>query len=140
MDVLDISKKILHEGPICDNCLGRQFAKLSTGLSNRERGQALKLALVLEGDRIYKAENDDSLLKELAPCSAFARKSLGTESEDEQCWVCLDQFKKLDEWADEAFFRLYRHLSGMTGTANEAGSELWHIYKLPVLTIPTNRP
>lgn len=102
MDVLDISKKILHEGPICDNCLGRQFAKLSTGLSNRERGQALKLALVLEGDRIYKAENDDSLLKELAPCSVFARKALGTESEDEQCWVCLDQFKKLDEWADEA--------------------------------------
>jgi tRNA pseudouridine synthase 10 len=102
MDVLDISKKILHEGPICDNCLGRQFAKLSTGLSNRERGQSLKLALVLEGDRIYKAEKDDSLLIELAPCSAFARKSLGTEGEDEQCWVCLDQFKKLDEWADEA--------------------------------------
>lgn len=102
MDVLEISKKILHEGPICDNCLGRQFAKLSTGLSNRERGQALKLALALEGDRIYKTEKDDSLLKELAPCSVFARKALGTEGEDEQCWVCLDQFKKLDEWADEA--------------------------------------
>ncbi|MGA9188756.1 MAG: tRNA pseudouridine(54/55) synthase Pus10 [Methanosarcina sp.] len=102
MDVLEISKKILHEGPVCDHCLGRQFAKLSTGLSNRERGQALKLTLVLEGDRIYKSENDDSLLKELAPCSAFSRKTLGTAGEDEQCWVCLDQFKKLDEWADEA--------------------------------------
>ena len=55
MDVLEISKKILHEGPICDHCLGRQFAKLSTGLSNKERGQAMKLALVLEGDRIYKS-------------------------------------------------------------------------------------
>ena len=102
MDVLEISKKILHEGPVCDNCLGRQFAKLSTGLSNRERGQALKLALALEGDRINKTENDDSLLKELAPCSAFARKTLGIRGEDEQCWVCLDQFKKLDEWADKA--------------------------------------
>ncbi|RXA19908.1 tRNA pseudouridine(54/55) synthase Pus10 [Methanosarcina sp. MSH10X1] len=102
MDVLEISKKILHEGPVCDNCLGRQFAKLSTGLSNRERGQALKLALVLEGDRIYKTENDDSLLQELAPCSAFARKTLGMGDEDEQCWVCLDQFKKLEEWADKA--------------------------------------
>ena len=58
MDVLEISKKILHEGPVCDNCLGRQFAKLSTGLSNRERGQALKLALALEGDRINKEIND----------------------------------------------------------------------------------
>lgn len=102
MDVLEISKKIMHEGPICDHCLGRQFAKLSTGLSNRERGQALKLALVLEGDRIYKSENNDSLLKELALCSAFARKTLGTGGEDEQCLVCQDQFKKLDRWADEA--------------------------------------
>ena len=102
MDVLEISKKILHEGPVCDNCLGRQFAKLSTGLSNRERGQALKLALALEGDRIYKTENDDSLLRELAPCSELARKTLGIMGEDEQCWVCLDQFKKLDEWADKA--------------------------------------
>lgn len=102
MDVLEISKKILHEGPICDHCMGRQFAKLSTGLSNRDRGQAIKLALVLEGDRIYKNENDDSLLKELAPCSAFARKTLRIEGEDEQCWVCLDQFKKLDSWAEEA--------------------------------------
>src|SRR5512133_1482058 len=101
MDVLEISKKILHEGPICDHCMGRQFAKLSTGLSNRERGQAVKLTLVLEGDRIYKSENDDSLLKELAPCSALARKTLRTEGEDEQCWVCLDQFKKLDFWAEE---------------------------------------
>ncbi|AKB20072.1 MULTISPECIES: tRNA pseudouridine(54/55) synthase Pus10 [unclassified Methanosarcina] len=102
MDVLEISKKILHEGPVCDHCMGRQFAKLSTGLSNRERGQAMKLALVLEGDRIYKSENDDSLLKELVPCSALARKTLRIEGEDEQCWVCLDQFKKLDEWADKA--------------------------------------
>jgi tRNA pseudouridine synthase 10 len=102
MDVIQISKKILHEGPICDHCLGRQFAKLSTGLSNKERGQALKLALVLEGDRIYKNEKDDSLLKELALCSVFARKTLGKVGEDEQCWVCLDQFKKLDRWADEA--------------------------------------
>ena len=102
MDVIQISKKILHEGPICDHCLGRQFAKLSTGLSNKERGQALKLALVLEGYRIYKNEKDDSLLKELVLCSVFARKTLGKVGEDEQCWVCLDQFKKLDRWADEA--------------------------------------
>ncbi|WP_410507101.1 tRNA pseudouridine(54/55) synthase Pus10 [Methanosarcina hadiensis] len=102
MDVLEISKKILHEGPICDHCMGRQFAKLSTGLSNRERGQAVKLALALEGDRIYKGEKDDALLKELAQCSALARKTLKIEGEDEQCWVCLDQFKKLDFWASEA--------------------------------------
>jgi preprotein translocase subunit SecA len=38
------------------------------------------------------------------------------------------------------FFRFFRRLSGMTGTAKEATSEFWHIYGLPVITIPTHRP
>jgi preprotein translocase subunit SecA len=40
----------------------------------------------------------------------------------------------------QRYFRFYRNLSGMTGTAQEAASELWHIYGLPVLTIPSNKP
>jgi preprotein translocase subunit SecA len=40
----------------------------------------------------------------------------------------------------QRFFRLYRKLSGMTGTAAEAWREFWQIYHLPVVTIPTNRP
>lgn len=40
----------------------------------------------------------------------------------------------------QRFFRLYRNLSGMTGTAAEAASEFWQIYHLPVVAIPTNRP
>ncbi len=38
------------------------------------------------------------------------------------------------------FFRLFRHMSGMTGTAMEAAGEFWQVYRLPVLTIPTNEP
>jgi len=40
----------------------------------------------------------------------------------------------------QRFFRLYRKLSGMTGTAAEAGPELWQIYKVPVVRVPTHRP
>jgi len=40
----------------------------------------------------------------------------------------------------QRFFRMYRKLSGMTGTASEAGAEFWQIYHLPVVVIPTNRP
>lgn len=40
----------------------------------------------------------------------------------------------------QRFFRFFRHLSGMTGTAREAAGEFWQIYRLPVLSIPTNRP
>ena len=40
----------------------------------------------------------------------------------------------------QRFFRLYRHLSGMSGTVAEAQTELWDVYRLPVVTIPTHRP
>ena len=38
------------------------------------------------------------------------------------------------------YFRMYRKLSGMTGTAITESGELWEIYKLDVVEIPTNRP
>ncbi|QAA81470.1 preprotein translocase subunit SecA [Aequorivita sp. H23M31] len=38
------------------------------------------------------------------------------------------------------YFRMYRKLSGMTGTAVTEAGELWEIYKLDVMEIPTNRP
>ena len=40
----------------------------------------------------------------------------------------------------QRFFRLYRKLSGMTGTATEGRREFWQIYHLPIVVIPTNRP
>ena len=40
----------------------------------------------------------------------------------------------------QRFFRFFRRLSGMTGTAREASAELWHIYRLPVVPVPTNEP
>ncbi|HWE03197.1 MAG TPA: hypothetical protein VG326_12375 [Tepidisphaeraceae bacterium] len=40
----------------------------------------------------------------------------------------------------QRFFRQYPIMGGMTGTAWEAGSELWQIYQRPVVRIPTNRP
>jgi len=40
----------------------------------------------------------------------------------------------------QRFFRFFRKLSGMTGTAQEAAGEFWHIYQLPVIAIPTNKP
>ena len=38
------------------------------------------------------------------------------------------------------YFRMYHKLSGMTGTAETESQELWDIYKLDVVIIPTNRP
>jgi preprotein translocase subunit SecA len=38
------------------------------------------------------------------------------------------------------YFRLYNKLSGMTGTALTEAGEFWEIYKLDVLSVPTNKP
>lgn len=40
----------------------------------------------------------------------------------------------------QKFFRRYLLLAGMTGTAREVARELWSVYRVPVVTIPTNRP
>ncbi|HUG92219.1 MAG TPA: preprotein translocase subunit SecA [Planctomycetaceae bacterium] len=38
------------------------------------------------------------------------------------------------------FFKLYKKLAGMTGTAMTEASEFWKIYKLDVISVPTNKP
>ncbi|MBC8321096.1 MAG: preprotein translocase subunit SecA [Bacteroidetes bacterium] len=38
------------------------------------------------------------------------------------------------------YFRMYSKLAGMTGTAETEAGELWDIYKLDVIVIPTNKP
>ncbi len=38
------------------------------------------------------------------------------------------------------YFRMYDKLAGMTGTAETEAQELWDIYKLDVIVIPTNKP
>lgn len=40
----------------------------------------------------------------------------------------------------QKFFRRYRRLSGLSGTAREIGAELWSVYRLAIAQIPPNRP
>ena len=40
----------------------------------------------------------------------------------------------------QRFFRRYRRLSGMTGTGREVRGELWSVYRLAVVSVPTNHP
>jgi preprotein translocase subunit SecA len=40
----------------------------------------------------------------------------------------------------QRFFRLYKRMAGMSGTAVEGTGEFWQIYHLPVVVIPTNKP
>jgi tRNA pseudouridine synthase 10 len=75
MEINEQVRAILAYGETCDHCLGRFFGKRSHGLSNDERGRALKIALAL-------AENQEY------------RKFSGT------CWVCGNFFDQVPLWAD----------------------------------------
>lgn len=51
-----------------------------------------------------------------------------------------DPTETLARLSFQRFFRFFGKLSGMTGTASEAAAEFWRVYRLPVVTIPPNRP
>lgn len=44
----DLLREVLRERPLCTNCLGRLFARVGTGLSNRERGAVARHRLGVE--------------------------------------------------------------------------------------------
>lgn len=46
----------------------------------------------------------------------------------------------LARFSYQKFFRLIPHLAGMSGTLEEAHHELWQIYHLPIVSVPTHRP
>jgi tRNA pseudouridine synthase 10 len=99
--ILETAKKIIGLGPICDSCLGRQFAMLATGLTNAERGRSIKTTLAMQAT----ASEDRGLLEMLAPSFRPARLKLGRiGEEDAGCTVCLGEMApaKLDAWAEKA--------------------------------------
>ncbi|MFO0824141.1 MAG: hypothetical protein U0792_13680 [Gemmataceae bacterium] len=53
-----------------------------------------------------------------------------------------DQARNTDDGDGHAmnFFKLYKKLGGMTGTAKTEENEFWKIYKLDVVCVPTNKP
>ncbi len=100
-DILDTARLIISLGPICDNCLGRQFALLSTGLTNEERGRSIKTVLAMQAD----AAKDALQLEGLASTFRPARMKLRRKDEDDaRCTICLGELaaQKLDAWAEKA--------------------------------------
>ncbi len=100
-DISETARRIVKLGPICDSCLGRQFAMLSTGLTNLERGRSIKTVLSMQAS----ASDDKAMLEALSPSFKPARLKLGSkEEEDAACSVCLGEMRpeKLDSWAVKA--------------------------------------
>ncbi|HHT75094.1 MAG: tRNA pseudouridine(54/55) synthase Pus10 [Methanomassiliicoccaceae archaeon] len=76
------AEKALHHD-LCDHCLGRLFAQVESGTTNKERGRDMRIAVALE---------------------------LAARSEEmpphETCWLCGDLFEQLPRFAETAASRL----------------------------------
>ena len=57
MSLLETALGMLEKYPLCDHCLGRQFAQLGRGIENNQRGNALKLALTMQASTLTLAKN-----------------------------------------------------------------------------------
>jgi preprotein translocase subunit SecA len=116
------------------------------GASRREElvQQALTAREFYNRDKQYVIQDDkiaivDEFTGRLMPNRTW-RHGLHQAVEAKEDLEVNDPSETLARLSFQRFFRFFRRLSGMTGTAKEATSEFWHIYKLPVLPIPTNRP
>jgi tRNA pseudouridine synthase 10 len=105
MLLFDNAKKILAKYALCDNCLGRQFGGLARGVTNKERGYALKLALTLEAHMTLRGGDGkgEALLKVLASKGGHvpAANVVGGEPGIEPCYLCGGMLSKIPEYAGE---------------------------------------
>ena len=101
---------MLEENPLCDNCLGRQFAFLGYGIENRDRGRAIKTILTMEGQRLAFLDKPEgiSLLKMLAENGRFRMaetilQKLGETSKGKrECFLCGNRFERLSSLIEKA--------------------------------------
>ncbi|WAC04503.1 MAG: tRNA pseudouridine(54/55) synthase Pus10 [Methanoregula sp.] len=75
MEITGVVEKILSYGDCCDHCLGRFFGKRGHGLTNDERGMALRISHAIANNLAYEPFTGS-------------------------CWVCGSFFDTVPVWAD----------------------------------------
>ena len=127
MEILEYAMAMLSKYPLCDHCLGRQFALLGYNIENEDRGKALKLSLTLQASAFHSAQNADGVkrLKVLA-VNGFSREAKDTlhhlkkripKKEPQTCFLCEDKFQLLDGLTQKALDAVanYEYTSFLVG-------------------------
>ncbi|NLW50781.1 MAG: preprotein translocase subunit SecA [Candidatus Brocadiaceae bacterium] len=106
--------------------------------------QALQAEHMFERDRDYLlVDGKVSIVDEFTGRMLADRSwSLGLHQsvETKEDVAVTDENRTLASVTFQRYFRLYKKLAGMTGTARESRGELRRVFNLPVLAVPTNRP
>ncbi len=126
--------------------MAEQLPGIWRGPARREEliRQALTAREFYKKDQQYVRQDDkitivDEFTGRLMPNRTW-RHGLHQAVEANEALEISNPSETLARLSFQRFFRFFRKLGGMTGTAQEAASEFWHIYQLPVIPIPTNRP
>ena len=113
MDVLEKALELLSKYPLCDHCLGRQFALLGYSMENNVRGSAIKVTLTLQATDLAKEGNADGVrqLKFLA-ANGFSReaqetlkhlkKRVAKVSGETKCFLCEGKFELVETLTEKS--------------------------------------
>jgi tRNA pseudouridine synthase 10 len=107
MTVLERALEMLKKYPLCDHCLGRQFALLGHGIENNDRGKALKLSLTLQASALNQSKNvegsknlkilaTNGLSREAAETIRQSKKRIPKKGRSKKCFLCEDRFQLLN--------------------------------------------
>ncbi|MGB1124840.1 MAG: preprotein translocase subunit SecA [Phycisphaeraceae bacterium] len=105
---------------------------------------ALRAHAIYQNNKEYVVHNGEVVIVD----EFTGRMMIGRQWSDglHQAVECKEKVKIKDETQTLAtvtiqnFFKLYKRLAGMTGTAITEATEFMEIYKLDVVAVPTNRP
>ncbi len=117
MGILQKAAQIIVKHPLCDHCLGRQFALLGYGIENDRRGGTIKLLLAMRGHRLTLADdpNGITLLKALVTHGSFdmafdlLKRFKKRAPPRKPCLLCRGKFADIDRLASKAAKRLEDH-------------------------------
>jgi len=117
IDVLEKALKMLEKHPLCDHCLGRQFALLGYGIENDERGRAIKSVLALEAHALVFSKNEEGIriLKILATNGFFKtakeilqkmKRRITERNLPKTCFLCENKFEIAEDLSKQALEQL----------------------------------
>jgi tRNA pseudouridine synthase 10 len=128
MVILEKTLRMLEEYPLCDHCLGRQFALLGHNIENDERGRSIKLVLTLKAHELTLSKNKEGvrILKILAT-NGFSKvakeilrkmkKRIPNKKLSKTCFLCEGKSERFDDFAKKALKELegYEYSSFLVG-------------------------
>jgi preprotein translocase subunit SecA len=106
--------------------------------------QALKAEHLMRKDVEYVVQEGNVLLVDESTGRIFPerrwRDGLHQAVETKEGVPIHAENRPLGRISKQRYFSLYRHLCGMTGTAQESVREFWRIFKMRVVVVPPRRP